>query len=356
MTAQAKQRISVVHRQGEKRRRVKGWREMACLVPVAVPFWLVACGASQDGTEPVGGGASMPNTGSESAPPNTGSPSTAPSMDSPASGGTEGSVGATPPSSEQPDLTPMLDAPTEPVGSGSGGQEPAEGEEPSTEPPSSEEPPAEEPPTEPPPSDTPALAADDVLLIGDSYFEIPNQEFNRELSRLGREAGMIGPDEIFRDRAISGTRLAGGFSPIPQQYANAQQQAPARVVIMDGGGNDIIQSQCADCAGVTNAIAAADALLEQMAEDGTVEQIIFFYYPDFPNFPALRADAMDFMRPRLQAICEASSVPCEFLDLRPIFVDHPEFTGPDNLHPSVAGSRATAQAVFAILETTPVAQ
>jgi lysophospholipase L1-like esterase len=350
MTAQARQRISVAHRQGEKRRQVKGWRAAACLVPI----WLVACGSSQDGTEPSGVGATMPNTGSTSATPNTGTPSATPSMDNPASAGTEGSVGAAPPSSEQPNLTPNLDAPSPPAGSG--GQEPAEDEAPSTEPPPAEEPPEEEPPTEPPPSETPELAADDVLLIGDSYFEIPNQEFNRELSRLGREAGMIGPDEIFRDRAISGTRLAGGFSPIPQQYANAQQQAPARVVIMDGGGNDIIQSQCADCAGVTNAIAAADALLEQMAEDGSVEQIIFFYYPDFPNFPALRADAMDFMRPRLQAICEASSVPCEFLDLRPIFVDHPEFTGPDNLHPSVAGSRATAQAVFAILETTPIAQ
>jgi lysophospholipase L1-like esterase len=351
MMAKAKQQISAVHVQGEKRR-VKGWRAAVCLVPVAVPFWLMACGSSEGGTEPGGGGASMPNTGSPSVTPSTASPSTAPSTGSPAGAGTEGSGGATPPSSEQPDLTPMLDAQTEPVGSGTGNEDPT----PAAEEPPAEEPPAEEPPAEEPPGDTPALAANDVLLIGDSYFEIPNQEFNRELSRLGREAGMIGPNEIFRDRAISGTRLAGGFSPIPQQYANAQAQAPARVVIMDGGGNDIIQSQCADCAGVINAIDSAEALLEQMAQDGTVEQIIFFYYPDFPNFPALRADAMDFMRPRLQAICEESSIPCEFLDLRPIFVGHPEFTGPDNLHPSVLGSQTTAQAVFAILENTPIAQ
>jgi lysophospholipase L1-like esterase len=355
MMAQAKQQISVVHRQAEKRRRVKGWRAAARVAPVVMPFWLMACGSSQDGRELGADGASMPDTGSPSTAPNTGDRSTTPNTSSPASAAA-GSVGAAPPSSEQPDLQPMLDTPTEPVGSGSDGEEPAEeGESAAGQPPAAQ-PPAAQPPAEQPPAETPPLVADDVLLIGDSYFEIPNQEFNRELSRLGREAGMIGPDEIFRDRAISGTRLAGGFSPIPQQYANAQQQAPARVVVMDGGGNDIIQSQCADCAGVTNAIASAQALLEQMAQDGTVEQIIFFYYPDFPNFPALRADAMDFMRPRLQAICDESSIPCEFLDLRPIFVGHPEFTGPDNLHPSVVGSRATAQAVFAILEATPIAQ
>jgi len=347
MTIQAKQRGPVVCMQGEARRRARGWRVAACLAPVAVPFWLLACGtASQDGAgnetstarEP-----SLPNTGNEPSRPN---PSSAPSA------GTAGGVEATPPStSEQPAPAPMLQAPTGAGGSANGDEEPA-----AQQPPSAMQPPAQQPPAQQPPGGDTKLAANDVLLVGDSYFEIPNKEFNRELSRLARAEGMIGANESFRDNAISGTRLSGGFSPIPQQYTNAQAQIPARVLVVDGGGNDIIQSNCADCAGVTAAIAAAAALFQQVARDGTVEQIIYFYYPDFPNFPALRADAMDFMRPQLQSICQQSSVPCDFIDLRPLFVGHPEFTGPDNLHPSVAGSRVTAGAVFERLKASPVAQ
>jgi lysophospholipase L1-like esterase len=345
MTRQWKRR-GLVCMQGDDQPGIRGWRVATYLAPFAVPLVLIACGS---GNEPnAASGPSTPNTGIEPSMPSTVSESNGPNPDGAPGAGTEGAVEPTR-DTEQPN-PPMLQ---NPMGTAGGGDD---DEDPAAEPPAAEQPAAQEPPAQEPSGETPELAADDVILIGDSYFEIPNQEFNRELSRLAREAGMIGDNESFRDHAISGTRLAGGFSPIPQQYANAQQQAPARVVVMDGGGNDIIQSQCVDCARVTNAIAAAAELLEQMADDGTVEQIIFFYYPDFPNFPALRADAMDFMRPRLQSICEESSVPCEFLDLRPIFVGHPEFTGPDNLHPSVAGSRATAQAVFTILQATPIAQ
>jgi lysophospholipase L1-like esterase len=350
MTEQAKHRVSGVRIQS-KGQRARGWR-VGRLAPVVLLFCLLSCGSSREGSD------SEPSISNQPSSPNGGyGPSSANPGSSP--GAPDGTGNVAPSTSEQPNM-PMLQTPMDPMGEGGDDEDPAtedpSAEDPPTEDPPGEDPPTEDPPTEEPPGEGPDLVANDVLLIGDSYLEIPNQEFNRELSRLARAAGMIGENEIFRDRAISGTRLAGGFSPIPQQYANAQAQAPARVLVMDGGGNDIIQSGCESCAGVTNAIAAADALFQQVAEDGTVEQIIFFYYPDFPNFPALRADAMDFMRPRLQSICEDSSVPCEFIDLRPLFVGHPEFTGPDNLHPSVAGSRTTAQAVFSVLEASPIAQ
>jgi lysophospholipase L1-like esterase len=352
MTVQSKQRVRV-RMQRKERKCARSGRAAACLAAVAVPFWLMACGSS-----PEGGAGTESGTGREPSLPSTGNGSNAGS----APGAGAGAVEATPATtSEQPNPTPMLQAPMSPAGSASAGGEPATRRPPAAEQPPAQQPPAEQPaaqqpPAQQPPAEHTGLAANDVLLVGDSYFEIPNKELNRELSRLARAEGMIGDSESFRDNAISGTRLSGGFSPIPGQYASAEAQIPARVLVMDGGGNDIIQSNCASCAGVTEAIAAAAALFQQVAKDGTVEQIIFFYYPDFPNFPALRADAMDFMRPQLQSICQQSSVPCQFIDLRPLFVGHPEYTGPDNLHPSVAGSRVTAGAVFERLKASPVAQ
>lgn len=199
-----------------------------------------------------------------------------------------------------------------------------------------------------------AATAGEVLLIGDSYVEVPNRELNRELSRLARGAGLIGEHESYRDNAISGTRLAGGSNPIPAQYTTARERAPAKVLIMDGGGNDIIAAECASCPALEDAIAAATALFQQVRSDGTVEQIIFFFYPELPNFPALRTDAANFMRSRLQSVCESSTVPCHFLDLRPVFQGHPELISADNLHPTVAGSHAMARAIFEILRAKPV--
>jgi lysophospholipase L1-like esterase len=194
------------------------------------------------------------------------------------------------------------------------------------------------------------VSGTEVLLIGDSYLEIPDRELNAELSRLARAAGLLGSSETYRDAAISGTRLAGGSRPIPWQYTNAQRQAPARLLILDGGGNDIIAANCADCAALQAAVAAAASLFQQVAADGSVEYIVYFFYPDLPLFPAFRRDAASYLRPRLQSLCEQSAVACHFLDLRPVFTGHPEFIGPDHLHPTAAGSRAIARAIFDLVE------
>lgn len=205
------------------------------------------------------------------------------------------------------------------------------------------------------------VKANDVVLVGDSYFEIPNQEVNAELSRLARAAGTIGMNEMYRDRAISGTRLSGGANPIPMQYANAQAASPIKVLIMDGGGNDILQANCgssccASCPGVKAAVDAAKTLVQKVATDGTVEQIIFFYYPYFPSFPALDAPNMDYQRPLMKSICDESTVPCHFMDLRPVWEGHPEYTGNDNLHPSVTGARVLAGEIWAVMQDNCIAQ
>src|SRR4029078_7100570 len=100
MTVQTKQRVQVVRVQGEERRAARGGRAAARLAALAVPFWLMACGSSPQGSE-----GSEPRTGTEPSLPGTRSGS---NMGS-APGAVAGAVEATPATtSEQPNPAPML--------------------------------------------------------------------------------------------------------------------------------------------------------------------------------------------------------------------------------------------------------
>jgi lysophospholipase L1-like esterase len=86
-------------------------------------------------------------------------------------------------------------------------------------------------------------------------------------------------DEFIQNEAIGGARLSGGPSPnIPQQYANAKTaEGPFDVVILSGGGNDLMK-ECAvtnlpcsiACADKKQEIAdEMDALITEMVADGS---------------------------------------------------------------------------------------
>ena len=84
----------------------------------------------------------------------------------------------------------------------------------------------------------------DVLLIGDSFIAL-SRDISKDLNTLARSAGALGATDSYLDKSVSGTQLSGGISPqIPVQYTNAAKQAPVKVVIMDGGGNDMLNNTC----------------------------------------------------------------------------------------------------------------
>src|SRR5690606_12229680 len=169
-------------------------------------------------------------------------------------------------------------------------------------------------------------------------------------------------NENYRDNSVSGTRLSGGISPtIPTQYANGRQAGPVKVVIMDGGGNDVLQGSCsnpptASCPDIQNAVNAADTLMDRMAAEG-VDYVIYTFYPN-PVGNATLQSRLDVMRPLMQQVTQSSPVPTSlFLDLRPIFEGHyGEYVLSDGIHPTTAGSQATANAIWRLMQANCIAQ
>jgi len=201
------------------------------------------------------------------------------------------------------------------------------------------------------------VSGNEVLFLGDSFIAATHQ-ITAEVEQLAREAGALPVGERYRDEStMTNNALALTGHGILSQYQRAVEDARVAVAILDGGGSDMLLGRCdqgtADCPVVANAAVAAQELFAQMAADG-VSDVVYLFYPDAAD-PELRA-RMDALRPLVQAACEAATVPCSFIDLRPVFVDHSEYLASDGLNPSAAGARATAQAIWAAMQQACIAQ
>jgi lysophospholipase L1-like esterase len=206
-----------------------------------------------------------------------------------------------------------------------------------------------------------AVQGDDVLLIGDSFIAL-SRDITKDLNTLARDAGALAANDAYRDNSVSGTQLSGGIAPtIPQQYVNGQQEAPVKIVIMDGGGNDMLNNTCSEppmpsCQGIQNAVTAVEELFSQMGSDG-VESVVYFFYPENQKNATQRAK-VDVLRSLLQEVCAASVSPrCYEVDLRPVFEGHfTEYVLSDGIHPTAAGSRASAEAIWKVMQDNCIAQ
>jgi hypothetical protein len=120
----------------------------------------------------------------------------------------------------------------------------------------------------------------------------------------------------------------------------------------------VLDDNCAgmltpDCPAAAAAIRGAEDLFARFADDG-VEQLVYFFYGDIVDNPSLK-DGIDLLRPLLQNACGRSPVPCHWLDLRPVFDEHPEYVGVDGLVFTDAGATAAAAATFELLQDRCVA-
>jgi hypothetical protein len=88
-----------------------------------------------------------------------------------------------------------------------------------------------------------------------------------------------------------------------------------------------------------------------VAGDGTVEHVIYFLPAELASIPGVAA-----LRPLLQQACAGSAVPCHFLDLQPLWAGHPDYTASDGLLPSDSGGQAIAEAIWAIMQGSCIAQ
>jgi len=202
------------------------------------------------------------------------------------------------------------------------------------------------------------VSANEVLILGDSFFAT-SHEITGYLEDLARGAGVLQAGERYRDQSrLVNNALALSSYGILDQYRTAAADAEVNVVIMNGGGADVLLGSCiaanASCPVVSAAAAAFDDLLLTMSEEG-VTAVVFASYPD--PLPTDVRPKMDALRPLLQASCEQSPVPCFFLDLREAFYgNYTEYVLADGMNPTAAGSQASAGAIWKVMQDNCLAQ
>jgi hypothetical protein len=192
------------------------------------------------------------------------------------------------------------------------------------------------------------VPASQVVWIGDSWVTIPGNQVT-QVEQSAQAAGAIGPGDTYTVDAKNGTLMA----QIAAEYTAQQMTTtPAKVLIMDGGTLDTIMSNTSTT--VSDVATTFNQLLTTIAKDGTVTAIIYYLMPD--NLPAITG--VQALHPLLQQECEASAVPCHFLDLTPLWAGHPEYTntvsGVD--FPSEAGAAVIGDAIWSIMQTYCIAQ
>jgi len=203
------------------------------------------------------------------------------------------------------------------------------------------------------------VSANQLLLIGDSFFAA-NHQITAYLEGFARDAGVVPTGARYRDSSrLTANALANGG--IADQYTSALAEAEVKVVIMNGGGADVLVGSCdtvdASCPTIAGAAAAARDLLGRMTTDGVVD-VVYVFYPDpvKDTTPNLRAK-VDALRPLIENACESSAVRCHFLDLRPTFEGHyTDYIQADGMNPTAAGSQASAQAIWALMQSACIAQ
>jgi hypothetical protein len=203
-------------------------------------------------------------------------------------------------------------------------------------------------------NDCPAtqVTANEVLLIGDSFFATGHR-IAAFLEELARQSGALLPGARYRDNSsLVGNTLALVGAGIEAQYVGARAESSVRAVIMNGGGADVLIGSCdeltSDCPLLVEAADAARALLARMAAEG-VEHVVYAFYPH-PVDPELRAE-IDALRPLIEGVCEASPVPCHWVDLRPVFEGkYDRYVEADGINPTPEGAQAAALAIGETME------
>ncbi|HET9953842.1 MAG TPA: hypothetical protein VFQ61_05045 [Polyangiaceae bacterium] len=198
----------------------------------------------------------------------------------------------------------------------------------------------------------PSYEPDQIVILGDVLIELT--VFGSALAEHAVSAGQLAEGMTFRNYAshLTSTLAEGPFS-IGNEYTTALQGEPPKLVVLDGGATDFLNDPCTgmlndECPAVKAAISGAELLFQRFAQGG-VEQIVYFFYGDPVGDPGLKA-GLDLLRPLLRNACGRSAVPCHWLDLRELFAPHPEYVGADGLVFSEAGARASAAAVWKVME------
>lgn len=186
------------------------------------------------------------------------------------------------------------------------------------------------------------LGQDQTIMIGDSIFARNGEVENYLETNKGLNIDSY---------AQSGARM----SQIVSQYHSASKILSNGIVIMNGGGNDILRDNLRDCLAFNDACRTAiDAaldlgqdLIQDMADDGMEHVVVLGYYYTEGYLAGLK-NAHDYGMERLYSICEQSIsfIGCYVVDPRGPFSSGTGLIESDGIHPTIAGSRVLANLIW----------
>lgn len=217
-----------------------------------------------------------------------------------------------------------------------------------------------------------------VVVVGDSYLNWITHNFPEDFRT---EFG------DYRMYAVGGASMAsGGIAGfIPDQLTMAIMEDPDITVgVMTGGGNDILiadtvkypeSDTCKDrtdaptvqvCKDViANAMETAKKLMQTAANAG-MKDVIYLFYPHIPGggFGGMNPNSiLEYSLPLARDLCEQAEantdgkLRCHFLDLQPVFKDHPvDWFADDGIHENEKGSAQMAKEVVKIFKDNCLAQ
>ena len=249
------------------------------------------------------------------------------------------------------------------------------------------------------------VTPDEVVMLGDSYFDPVWANTALDLFADAQNAGALAANVTYRHYYIGAASMAWGNPGtqfyIPYQYDPMAKTDTAvtnpkdiKVVITDGGGNDVLigDTTCEQTAPpgnasctmtVQNAIAKAQSMLQEMASDG-VESIVYVFYPHLDpaggGILAMPAPSVNetlaYAYPLAENICcgsaftstatnyscsgkpiPSSNTKCVFVDTRPAFEGHvADYIKSDHVHPTPAGAQVIADLVWNAMKANCIAQ
>jgi hypothetical protein len=217
----------------------------------------------------------------------------------------------------------------------------------------------------------------EVLFIGDSYsnYATAHEALATLMAMLAVKDGALKSGDSYRDRAVAGTTLSAPPAAIPDQWNTDKTMKPIKVVVMDGGGNDVLISnpQCepdgseknAECQQVVaGSIAALKKMWPDMQKEG-VSDVMMFWYPHMPGVGILNSQGTgntisDWTLPMLQDLAKSVSTDTFHVWVVPtveLFEGHPEyFYSGDNLHANTTGETKIAEKIWGVMKDNCIGQ
>jgi hypothetical protein len=179
----------------------------------------------------------------------------------------------------------------------------------------------------------------DVVTIGDSWMNLIVDGIEPDLD--------MAAGHMYRHYAIPGTIVLNDTDPsqIPGQYEQAKKDGKITTVVMTGGGNDILGSNCSDtaCNPIVDMVnARLTKLMMEMATDGVQDVVLISYtYPS----DMTKRESLDYSRMLAATSCTLNTMPrCHYLDSSKLTI-----TLRDGIHPDAAGYVTVANAAYKLM-------